>query len=475
MKKTSEETHERNAGFYCGEAVKTKERSAGGDDLCAGKPPVAATESGVAVGVAAGGNGGSVADGGKNVDGKPGREWPVGLYVPLVVYLVVQRLSTREAEVAVAESAVARLFCGLAEETAFQVRDHANLARAVAALGSAGMTAVNRLVVGEAVRRGRADPGVVSGDPTVQELPLGYPHEAGIVRGLAQRCVRVAARIGAGATKAVAVVTTAGQQVLRSVKEYHLFAKTKETKEVVLERLLNETETLLGHSRAVAEQVRQRGAHLFRQAVATLDRLDQVTRQLLPQIHHWRTTGHVATEKILHVGIPAARAYLRHKAGKLVEFGFKYLIGRLAGGYGFGQRVTQHHDTTMPVRLLTAYRALLGPAATPDLLVFDRGGHSAGTCHTLQAAGIPHIGIQPKSQAPWLVAAADRPAVVTQRALMEGGIGTLKSTAYGFNRPMERSLETLLRPGQQSFLALNLNLFVKDLTTPNRHTQPLTV
>ena len=404
---------------------------------------------------------------GKNVAGGRGQRWPVDLYVPVVVFLVVQRLSTREAEAALAESAVARLFCGVAEEQAFQIRDHANLARAVTALGQSGLEAVNRLVVGEAVRLGFADPQVVSGDTTVQELPLGYPHEAGILRGLAQRCLRAAARIGSAATAAVAAVTAAGQQVLRSVKEYHLFAKSQATKQETLKRLLGESETLLEKTRQVADAVRHQGAEVCSRTVATLDRLDQTARALMPQIRHWQETGRVAREKILHVGIPAARAYVRHKAGKLVEFGFKYLVGRLGGGYVFGQRVTQHNDTTMPVRLLTAYRALLGPTATPDLLVFDRGGHSAGTIKKLRAASIPKLGIQPTGQAPWLVAEADRPAVASQRGLMEGSIGTLKSPAYGFNRPRERSLETLLRAGQQSFLALNLNLFLKHLTCPS--------
>jgi hypothetical protein len=37
---------------------------------------------------------------------------------------------------------------------------------------------------------------------------------------------------------------------------------------------------------------------------------------LMGQIVHWVSTGKVAANKIVHVGIPQARAIVRHKAGK---------------------------------------------------------------------------------------------------------------------------------------------------------------
>lgn len=405
---------------------------------------------------------------GKNVDGGPGQPWPVGLYVPLVVLQVVRRLNSREMEWYAAESAVARVFCDLEGEAGFAIRDHSNVARALKALGAEGMEAVNRLVVREAVRLGFANPERVSGDTTVQELPIGYPHEAGILRGVAERCRRAAERLRKAAVAGVERVVEAGREVLRSVKEYHLFAKTQAERDAVLERVVTQTETLIDRTRRLAEQVRTDTSRMVAGAVETFDRMAAFTHRLLPQIQHWRETGRVATGKLLHAGIPEARAYVRNKAGKAVEFGLKYLIGRMGGGYLLGERVTQHSDTTMPVKTLALYRRTLGPSATPDLIVFDRGGHSSGTLAKLHKAGIPKIGIQPKGQAPWPVAEADRESVTTERARTEGSIGTLKSSAYGFNRPKERSLDSLLRAGQQSFLALNLNLFLKDLTLPNR-------
>ncbi len=55
------------------------------------------------------------------------------------------------------------------------------------ALGQAGIEDVNGLIVKEAHRFGFVDEGVISADTTAQELPIGYPNEPGILRGLSPR------------------------------------------------------------------------------------------------------------------------------------------------------------------------------------------------------------------------------------------------------------------------------------------------
>src|SRR5215471_2209538 len=96
---------------------------------------------------------------GKNVDGRPGLGWDVSLYGPLVVLMLVKNLNSRAME-------------------------------AYVALGKAGVEEVNALVLHVAKDYGFADPQTLSSDTTAQELPIGYPNEPGILRGLAQRCGR---------------------------------------------------------------------------------------------------------------------------------------------------------------------------------------------------------------------------------------------------------------------------------------------
>lgn len=66
---------------------------------------------------------------GKNVEGGPGQAWPVQLYVPLVVLMLLKGYPSRQMEEYVRENVVARVFLGLSEQTAPEVRDHASIAR----------------------------------------------------------------------------------------------------------------------------------------------------------------------------------------------------------------------------------------------------------------------------------------------------------------------------------------------------------
>lgn len=53
--------------------------------------------------------------------------------------------------------------------------------------------------------------------------------------------------------------------------------------------------------------------------------------------------------------------------------------------------------------------------------------------------------------------------LVAERALVEGGIGTIKSGRYGFNRPAARSADAMGMCGQRAVLGFNLNKMVRGL------------
>ena len=89
----------------------------------------------------------------------------------------------------------------------------------------------------------------------------------------------------------------------------------------------------------------------------------------------------------------------------------------------------------MPLKALAGYRAIFGQGATPELVVYDRGGDSTPTRQQLALAGVKEVGIQPKGHRPWSVAEAVREQIRSERGRTEGSIGTLKSNRYKFNKP----------------------------------------
>src|SRR4029450_2777271 len=123
---------------------------------------------------------------GKNLDGRPGLPWDVALYVPLVVLMVVKNLHARDTEAYLAENVVARVFIGRQAAPRPQIRDHSTIARAYTALGKDGVEEINTLILHVARDYGFADVHILSSDTTAQELPIGYPNEPGILRGVAQ-------------------------------------------------------------------------------------------------------------------------------------------------------------------------------------------------------------------------------------------------------------------------------------------------
>jgi hypothetical protein len=325
------------------------------------------------------------------------------------------------------------------------------------------------VVIQEAHRFGFVDEGVISSDTTAQELPIGSPNEPGILRGLAQRCGRALTQLSKRGAQGLDGALDQVRTILRSVKEHHLFTTGKADKRQVLIRIMREVGELMVQTRPLVERLATRSERLIQRARSRLMAMHEVIKPLRGQIVHWLTTGKVAANKIVHVGIPQARAIVRNKAGKKTEFGLAYLISRLGGGYVFGERIAANADERqMPLKALAGYRAIFGQAATPELVVYDRGGDSTPTRQRLSVEGVKDVGIQPKGKRPWSVAEAVREQIRSERGRTEGCIGTLKSNRYKFNKPKERLWHTLEMAGPRSILSFNLNKLMRDLVALTR-------
>jgi hypothetical protein len=241
---------------------------------------------------------------GKNVDGGPGLPWDVSLYVPLVVLMLIKHVDSRQMEADLAENVVARVFIGRHHDIKAQIRDHSNIARAYSALGKAGIEEVTPLVIQQAHRFGFVDEGVMSSDTTAQELPIGYPNEPGILRGLAQRCGRALIQLQKRGIQGLKAPLEQVEAILRSVKEHHLFTKAREEKRTVLTRILTEVGDLMVQTRPLIARLEASSDRVIQSARSRLLAMHGVIKVLMGQIVHWVTTGQVAANKIVHVGIP---------------------------------------------------------------------------------------------------------------------------------------------------------------------------
>src|SRR5918998_3728587 len=184
--------------------------------------------------------------------------------------MLIKHFDSRQMEAYLAENVVARVFIGRQRDVQCQIRDHSNIARAYAALGQAGIDEVTHLVIKQAHAFGCVDEGVISSDTTAQELAIGYPNEPGILRGLAQRCGRALRQLKKRGLQGLDAALEQSQTILRSVKEHHLFTKSKADKREVLTRILTEVSELMVQTRPLVERFATRVDRVIQSARSRL-------------------------------------------------------------------------------------------------------------------------------------------------------------------------------------------------------------
>jgi hypothetical protein len=387
--------------------------------------------------------------------------------VPLLVLMWLKNYHARQMEEYLSESVVARRFLDLRVAGVQQIRDHASIARAEAALGAEGKAAVNAVILKTAQQLQFTNGEILSADTTVQEPAIGYPNEPGILKGWTERIERALQKLRARGVQAARAGIAQAREIYKSVKHHHLFATTREEKRRILQHLVTQSAELTKTVEAVLQQVSARCGRVKQRAAATLSRLGAVAHTLLPQIQQWLKTGRVATEKIIHSGITAARAIPKGR-GK-VKFGLKWLINRLPGGYLFGRRVGARADENqMPQEALREYRQVFGAKATPKLVVYDRGASLPAAAKVLRKEGVQKVGIPPRGQGAWLVGEQEQKVVKSERGKTEGSIGRLKSRKYSFSHRQERSVETQDAAGQRAIVSVNLNTLLRDVVEQAR-------
>ena len=401
---------------------------------------------------------------GKNVDHGRGRKWDLRLYLTIIILKIILGLNSRQMEANLAENAVSRMFIDYEDYPEPQIRDHSNIARAEESLGEDALQQINAVVLKLAVEYGFADRNQLSADTTVQEAAIGYPNEPGILRGVAQRCLRVFNKLQKKGIQVGEKVIDQAKGVLASAKEYHLFAKGNEEKEGILSNMLEQVTNLQDQTVETIRSIKDATNRTIVSARNKLLEMQEVTSVLVPQILQWMTTGVVAKNKVLHPCITRARAIAKNKIGKKVEFGFKYLIARLGGGYLFGKLFYENpSEYSMPIEAVKKYKEIFGADEAPEIFAYDRGADSDDTIERLKEQGVAKPGIQPKGKRPWPVDDADQGLIKTLRAQIEAAIGTLKTEKYGFNRPGERKEPNLAATGMRAILSRNLNQLMRDI------------
>ena len=78
------------------------------------------------------------------------------------------------------------------------------------------------------------------------------------------------------------------------------------------------------------------------------------------------------------------------------------------------------------------------------------------------------MGLAPRGKAKWRGRGRVKERLISERAQVEGCIGSVKSRKYGFNKPAAKSATGMGVCGQRSVLGFNLNKLMNGLAERRR-------
>jgi hypothetical protein len=384
-----------------------------------------------------------------------------------VVFMATRRLTYREAEDQIRYYAPARYLCGLTETE--WTPDFTTIQDFTELMGEDGVRLLNEYGVELAVEKKLADPSIMVADTTAQEASIPHPNEMGLMASFLRSVTSAGKRAGGAVKGFLAKVAGKFEAAKKKLRDCRLGAKSK-TK-AAKDRMVSEMTTIVDGIRSAlgaALDAAKGGASRLRGygvvARANLVRLNDTMTKLVPQIRHWLRTGRVASGKIINLYIPELYSIVRGKVGKTVEFGLRWGVARLRGGFllaTVSRSKLELEDARYAVRAVKDHMALFGKP--PRAYAYDRGGFSAANVATLKKLGVREVGLAPVGRAAWPVRGRSRERLIHERALVEAGIGSIKSSRYGFNRPAARSAAMMGACGQRAVMGFNLNKLVRHL------------
>jgi hypothetical protein len=356
----------------------------------------------------------------------------------------------------------ARYMCNL--QNSIWTPDHDTIWEFEVMLGEEGLSLFNQHILSLADAKGFIDSKGLCTDTTAQEAKIPYPNEVGHMGAFGRSIGRSIKTLGNAANGFARKITGKLKDLGKNLRKHRLFAKTKEARLKVAAKMSQLTREVLQDVGDLLKKIPKKIEGAKKRAVNHMAETYITMSQLIDQIDYWIRFGKVAKEKILSSFQSELRSIVRGKIGKDVEFGLKWGINQVRGGYVhiFMMKEMRSADYDYAVEAIKEHIKLFG--APPKEYGFDRGGWSEPHMEKMQDLGVKRVAVAPKGKQNWKVSKSCEDRTKRERAQVEGKIGTMKH--YGFNKPNERSTPGLPRAARRAELRFNCTKFLKDLLSP---------
>lgn len=395
----------------------------------------------------------------QKVDIDNGRVLDLRAHIGALVTQTMNGWTDRQTEEMVRYHAGVRLLCGL-EGTA-KTMDRTRIEAFRNCVGKSCAEELNQMVLRSAMGAGFTGVEVCAADTTVQESPIAYPTEVGHLKNIAEKILGFGKKLGLNSVASLGKLKDKAQGLFTSIR---LFTRGKaeealNKKKKLSKKMHSKVQKMVRMVTADLESKRGRLATHAKEQV-------ELYRQMLAQIKIWMKTGFHPKDKIISLWDTSARAISKGKSGKSVEFGRRWIVTRLIGGYVTGapcQKIGADADTQIADEVLMGFMNTF--SEVPESFIYDRGADSKKNLNFLEDVGVENICIFPKGPRKMNVPTEVLEMARRERSLNEASIANLKSKKYNFTKPRARSTHTCEHKGFSAMLGFNLNTLLRDLSS----------
>lgn len=394
----------------------------------------------------------------KTIDIHNGRRLDLRLHLGAYVSQSMNGWTDRQTEEMIRYHVGVRFLCGLGESN--DSLDRTSIEYFRTTLGKEGSEALNQIIVQHAVGAGFTGTELCASDTTVQESPIAYPTEVGHMKNIAEKLVGIGKKLKGKISENLEKLHKKSMDLFTEIR---LFTRGKADE--VLQKKKDLSQKLHKVVKGMAKKVTEFSQILSAKSQAKIQEEVQFYQHMLKQIHQWFSTGFHPKEKILSLWERSARAISKGKIGKKAEFGRRWIITRLLGGYVIGapcQKLGADADTSIADEVIMNFMDTLQDI--PQLLVYDRGADSEKNKNFLNQIGVEEIAIFPKGPHKLQVSTGALETAKKERSLTEASIATLKHPKYNFTKPRARSTPGCELKGHFAMLGLNLNNLFRDVS-----------
>lgn len=315
--------------------------------------------------------------------GRPGT--PAGVYLRMMYLKFRWGLSYEEVEIEVRERLSWRYFCHLSLSDT--VPDATTLIKLNHRFGEERVGGLNKQLVGHLVKQRAIKPRRIRIDSTTLEAHIAYPTDIGILHQAVRTLTRTASSLGQKIVSHVRATKKALARWGASSK-----AKPKERKaqgKKILKKVAQLATDTLAQSRQALNQLATTAPgqlqQKFSQAIELTEKLVEQTKDKL--------AGNRIPERIVSLFDPEARAIVKGKLDKPVEFGRTLQLVQDDSGVIVHYEIERGNpsDKTKLVSLVRKAKKILKQA--PRELATDRGYYSADNLSWLGRMGVCRVGI----------------------------------------------------------------------------------